>query len=250
MKIISLTEIWIYPIKSLGGILLNEAAVMPKGLAYDRRWMLADDNGVFLTQRKYPEMALFKLMMGEDNLQVRFQADVLDIPLHPEVSEKQRASIWDDEVIVLKMGKQYDQWFSERLGINCQLLYFPEANERKVDQAYASPGDNVSLADGYPFLIIGQSSLDDLNQRLEIPVPMNRFRPNFVFTGADAFAEDTWKEIRIGEIEFKLVKPCARCVLTTVNQETAEKGEEPLRTLTTFRKQNGKVMFGQNMLAA
>ena len=132
---------------------------------------------------------------------------------------------------------------------SCRLVYFPEVNQRPVDEKYRIENDQVSLADGYPYLIIGQSSLDDLNSKLTNPLPMNRFRPNFVFTGGKPFEEDNWRNFAIGKSRFAGVKPCGRCVLTTVNQETTERGTEPLATLATYRRTNNKIYFGQNLLA-
>jgi uncharacterized protein len=249
MSSLCLSEIWIYPIKSLGGIRLETAEVMPKGLKYDRRWMLVDSNGDFLTQRELHQMALFKLALVDENLLVTHKEDKILIPISIEGSKSKGARIWDDNIIVNLTGDHYDRWFSEKLGMDCHLVQFPEANPRQIDQKYAKQDEHVSLADGYPFLIIGQSSLDDLNQKLDKPVPMNRFRPNFVFTGANEFAEDSWKIIRIGSVVFNVVKPCARCVLTTVDQDTGITSNEPLRTLASYRKQNNKVLFGQNMIA-
>lgn len=248
MTQLCLTEICIYPIKSLGGIRLQSAEVLPKGLKYDRRWMLIDEHGQFLTQRKLPAMALFKLSLADKSLIVYHQSDSIEIPTDLHTGHELDSVIWDDKVKVFRVGAKYDQWFADKLGFKCSLVYFPEPHERQVDQQYASSSAHVSLADGFPFLIIGEESLNDLNSRLKNPVPMNRFRPNFVFSGGQAFEEDTWKEIKIGELNFEVVKPCARCALTTVNQQTGIKGDEPLRTLSTFRKQNGKVLFGQNML--
>jgi uncharacterized protein YcbX len=247
---LTLSEIWIYPIKSLGGIRLASAKVMPKGLCYDRRWMLIDAAGKFITQRVHSRMAFFKLSLSGDEFIINFKDDKIHLPVNSPVSKEPiRAIVWDDAVEVYEVAEKYNQWFSERLGINCRLVYFPEENQRLVEEKYRLDNDHVSLADGYPFLIIGQHSLDDLNSRLENPVPMNRFRPNFVFTGGQPFEEDTWRNFRIGGNRFSGVKPCSRCVLTTVNQETAEKGTEPLATLTTFRKVNNKIYFGQNLLA-
>lgn len=253
MKALSLTEIWIYPIKSLGGIQVQRARVMAKGLELDRRWMLIDDMNRFMTQRIHTSMAMFKLGLSgryitvekknaTNNLTVTFSAD------SPPIGEKIRATIWDDEVDVFEIDQNLSRWFSDHLQMPCRLVNFPEPNPRPVDAKYKVNDDHVSLADAYPFLIIGQSSLNDLNTRLKEPVPMNRFRPNFVFTGGVPFEEDTWREFKIGDKRFVGVKPCARCVLTTVNQETAEKGVEPLYTLSTYRKREAKVLFGQNLV--
>lgn len=247
---LTLSEIWIYPIKSLGGIRMTSAKVMPKGLLYDRRWMLIDEAGVFITQRIHSTMAFFKLSLSDGQFTIDYKGDRIHLPVNAAVSSiPVKATIWDDTVEVFEVSGDYSQWFSQRLGIKCRLVHFPEANQRPVDEKYRIENDQVSLADGYPFLIIGQSSLDDLNARLERPLPMNRFRPTFVFTGGKPFEEDNWRNFAIGKSRFAGVKPCSRCVLTTVNQETAERGIEPLATLATYRKANNKIYFGQNLLA-
>ncbi len=250
MARLTLSEIWIYPIKSLGGIRLTSAKVMPKGLRYDRRWMLIDEEGVFITQRVHSTMAFFKLALSNDQFTIDYKDEQIHLPANAAVSSiPVSATIWDDTVEVFEVLGEYSHWFSLRLGINCRLVYFPEVNQRPVDEKYRIENDQVSLADGYPFLIIGQSSLDDLNSRMANPLPMNRFRPNFVFTGGIPFEEDNWRNFTIGKSRFAGVKPCGRCVLTTVNQETAERGTEPLATLATYRKANNKIYFGQNLLA-
>jgi uncharacterized protein YcbX len=251
MQALRLTEIWIYPIKSLGGIRLKQANVFEKGLQYDRRWMLVDEAGKFLTQRVHPIMALFKVSIEGDALIITHTQiqQSHSVSLQPkQAQQSQPVSIWDDTVLAYEVSETSSQWFSALLGINCKLVYFPEENDRAVDRRYATT-ENVSLADGYPFLIIGQASLDDLNSRLEKAVPMNRFRPNFVFIGGNAFEEDHWKEFSIGANRFVGVKPCSRCVLITVDQNTAQKSDEPLRTLSTYRKRDNKIYFGQNLLA-
>jgi len=250
MSKLTLSEIWIYPIKSLGGIRLKSAKVLPKGLLYDRRWMLIDESGIFITQRVHPVMAFFKLSLSDELFTIDYKGEHINLPANSAVSSTPiSATIWDDVVEVFEVLGDYSQWFSQRLGIKCRLVYFPEPNQRLVDEKYRLEHDQVSLADGYPFLIIGQSSLDDLNAKLGKPLPMNRFRPNFVFTGGKPFEEDNWRNFAIGKSRFAGVKPCSRCVLTTVNQETAERSSEPLVTLATYRKTNNKIYFGQNLLA-
>jgi len=181
--------------------------------------MLVDDQGRFMTQRKMPRMTLFKTFMVGDLVEIRYEGDSMSLP---QVSEGPavRCQVWSDEVEVVEANPEYHAWFSKRL----------------------------SLADGYPILIIGQSSLDDLNQRLSEPVKMNRFRPNLVFTGGMPYEEDSWNHFRIGSSSFAGVKPCDRCVLTTVNPETGETGREPLLTLSRYRIQNEKIYFGQNVV--
>ena len=247
-----LSEIWIYPVKSLGGISLPSARIAEKGLLHDRRWMLVDENGVFMTQRWVPKMALFKVSMAGTFDSAEFRvvhgSDTITLPARPE-GFGERATIWDDTVTVVEPSAEHSAWFSEHLSMNCRLVYFPESHARPVDPQYSFNDEHVSLADAYPFLIIGQSSLNDLNDRLEHPLPMNRFRPNLVFTGGLPYEEDRWREFSIGNNRFVGVKPCARCILTTINQDTAEQGKEPLRTLARYRSRNNKIYFGQNAVA-
>lgn len=250
MSGLRLSEIWIYPVKSMGGIRLNSAKVAGKGLEFDRRWMLIDENDMFVTQRKVPDLALFKLEMNPDSFTVQFKKESIQLPFYSALSsEPIRATIWDDSVDTIEVHKSYSNWFSNKLGFKCKLVSFPEGNTRLVDPQYAVNHDNVSLADGYPLLAIGQSSLDDLNQRLSTPVPMDRFRPNLVFTGGKPYEEDSWKEFTVGVNKFRGVKPCSRCVLTTIDQMTGEQGKEPLATLATYRKHDNKIYFGQNVLS-
>lgn len=250
MPELKLTQIWIYPIKSLGGISLSSAKVLGKGLKFDRRWMLVDKNGKFLTQRVHPSMALFRLSMDDDTLTVRYKEDSINLSLkHSPTSGSLQVQIWDDTVMAVEVGEEYNQWFTMHLGLECRLVYFPEESARPVDPRYKVNDEHVSLADAYPFLIIGQSSLDDLNKRLEQTLSMKRFRPNFVVEGGEPYEEDTWTSLTIGATRFMGVKPCARCVLITVDPETSEKGAEPLRMLSTYRKQGNKIYFGQNLVA-
>ncbi len=249
----NISEINIYPVKSLKGISIDEATVEERGLQFDRRWMLVDERNQFLTQREIPAMALIKIKIAGGNLTASFSDKSLVVPIKPDGGGMATVKIWSSKV----KGKFYDgaadAWFSEALGRACHLVLMPEETKRKVNPFYAVRKfkDTVSFADGYPFMLIGQGSLDDLNSRLEVPVPINRFRPNFVVLGAGSFAEDNWKKIRIGEAIFHLVKPCERCVITTVDQSTGEKnGKEPLKTLSTYRNSGGKVLFGQNLIAA
>lgn len=243
-----ISALYIYPVKSLGGVALEKAHVLPKGLQYDRRWMLVDENNQFLTQRVHPEMALFKTEMHDEGFMVRHQnGEEILIPLHSS-GDLMNATIWNDEVLVQEVSLLHSEWFSQRFGRHCKLVQFPDSHVRKVDPEYAMADDETSLSDAYPVLVISQASLDDLNNRLQEPVPMNRFRPNIVVEGAEPFDEDAWKIFNIGDARFAGVKPCARCVMTTVDQATGSKGEEPLRTLSTYRKMGNKVLFGQNLL--
>lgn len=250
MKDLKLSEIWIYPVKSLGGIQVTSAQVMEKGLKFDRRFMLVSDDGLFMTQRIYPKMALFKLSFDNGGFTIRFEQDHLALPSIPRIKGEQKTvHVWDDTLLANEVEGEYSQWFSDHLDIKCKLMYFPEENPRPVNPKYKVNDEHVSFADAYPFLIIGQSSLDDLNSRLAEPLPMNRFRPNFVFTGGEPYEEDHWRNFTIGSTRFVGVKLCDRCVLTTVNQDNAQKGAEPLKTLATYRRRDNKIYFGQNLVA-
>ena len=245
-----LTALYQYPIKSLGGIAMQRAQVNPWGLAYDRRWMLVKPDGSFITARRYPRMLLLQPEWRGDQLYVfHRQKDLppLEVPMEPE-GPSLPVVVWDDTVQAQRVGAEADAWFSAQLGLDCHLVYLPDASFRAVDPRYARAGEGVSFADGYPHLIIGEASLADLNARLPEPVGMDRFRPNLVFAGGTPFVEDTWQEIQIGPITFFPVKPCARCVLTTIEPSTAQAGKEPLATLSSYRGQDHKVMFGMNLL--
>lgn len=244
----TLSEIWIYPIKSLGGVRVTSAKVMEKGLEHDRRWMLVDEEGVFMTQRDFHRLALFKLRPQNGNFVIYHDGESLAMPEHPAAGTSRRVIIWDDTVEVLEAPAEVHDWFSKYLGLNCRLVAFPEENARPIDPEYRLAQENVSLADGYPLLVIGQASLDDLNGRLTTPVPMNRFRPNLVFTGGSPFEEDAWKGFSVGDHRFQGVKPCARCVTTTVDQETGVMGREPLLTLSRYRREKDRILFGQNVI--
>ncbi|GAB3342018.1 MOSC domain-containing protein [Larkinella ripae] len=248
-----LKEIRIYPIKSLGGISLTEAIVEQKGFRYDRRWMLVKPDGVFLTQRENTIMALVEVELTDRSLRVfhrQHPDEVLEIPLEQTSGEALTAYVWNDQAVdSLVVSPEADAWFSRLLGFPCRLVYMPENSLRPVDPKYAEPDDVVSFADGFPYLVISTDSLDELNRRVDKPLEMIRFRPNLVVEGASPHDEDTWYRFQIGALTFYGVKPCARCVLTTIDPETAQKGKEPLKTLATYRRLDKKILFGQNVLA-
>jgi uncharacterized protein len=248
--VLRLSEIYIYPIKSLGGISVDSATVEPRGLKYDRRFLLVDENNMFMTQRDFPQMALLKPSFAENGFEIFNKKDnsSIFIPFETNSTERIKVQIWDDFCNSIRVSRALDDWFSNALGKKCSLVYMPDDEKRIVEKKYIDEEHIVSFADAYPFLIIGQASLDDLNSRLETPLPMNRFRPNFVFTGGKPYEEDNWKNFKIGDVKFKAVKPCARCVITTTNQETAERRNEPLKTLSGYRKVDNNVLFGMNVI--
>src|SRR5579864_153130 len=233
-----ISGLFIYPIKSLGGISVETALVTDRGFQYDRRYMLVDEHNMFLTQREYPVMALLQTTIDGNDLLVHHKKPVdlkLRLPLTPvNEGEVARVQVWEDTCEAIYISQTADKWFSERIGASCRLVYLPETSRREVDKRYALKDDITSFSDGYPILMIGQSSLDDLNSRMKEALPINRFRPNIVFTGGLPFEEDTMEHFIVNGIHCYAVKPCARCVITTTNQETGITGKEPLKTLASY----------------
>lgn len=248
---LTVSELFIYPVKSLGGIPVSSAKVTDRGFEYDRRWMLVDLNNRFLTQRELATMALLQVELTATGLKVYHKKNIssqINIPFLPQTTEETTVEIFEESCNAIFVSKIADEWFSKMLAINCRLVYMPGSSKRFVDERYAIIREITSFSDGYPFLIIGQASLDDLNYRLAEALPINRFRPNIVFTGGKPYEEDTMENFNINNVSFYGVKLCARCVITTVNQDNASKSNEPLRTFATYRQRNNKIYFGQNLL--
>ncbi|RKR84812.1 hypothetical protein BDD43_5065 [Mucilaginibacter gracilis] len=246
------SQLFIYPIKSLGGVELTSAAVTDRGLELDRRWMLVDNNNRFLSQREFVQMALLKVSLSADGLLVNHaptNRQIL-IPFEPQTKQFGEFTIWDDTCTGQYVSADADAWFSNALQHPCRLVYMPNQSKRLVDPEfkYVTQHKITSFSDAYPFLIIGQSSLDDLNQRLEVKLPMDRFRPNIVFTGGQPYAEDTMAQFTIGTVQFTGSKLCARCNIPTINQQTGAVAKEPTRTLAKYRQSKNKVYFGQNLI--
>lgn len=247
---LQVSELFIYPVKSLSGIPVKEALVTERGFQHDRRWMLIDEHNMFITQRDYPELALLQVSILEDNLliQHKHSGKSIHIPFHHEKKEPISVTVWDDTCHAETISDEIDSWFSEMLTFKCRLVYMPDDVRREVDKNYANDNEITGFADGYPFLLIGQASIDHLNTLLEYPLTVQRFRPNIVFTGGIPHEEDIMSHFTINDIDFYGVKLCARCVITTVNPETGVKGKEPLRTLASYRLTGNKILFGQNLL--
>ncbi|KAG1707801.1 Mitochondrial amidoxime reducing component 2 [Nymphon striatum] len=247
---IYITELNIYPVKSLSGISLQASKLDNMGLKYDRRWMIVSPDGKFLSQRKLPHMALVKTSLTNEKLTLSKTG--LDDHLVPDVSneaDEMLVELWGDKVKARKVGDVSDQWLSEAIGVECHLVFIPDNEVRQCDLEYAEEGNRTGFADGFPLLLISEASLADLNKRLDNPVEMRRFRPNIVVAGCSAFAEDEWTHFTAGDIEMKGVKLCSRCVMTTVDPEKGKRsGAEPLATLMKYRKQGNKVLFGMNVI--
>ena len=244
-----LSDLIIYPIKSLAGIHLNHWQVTRTGLMYDRKWMLIDREGQFLSQRRLPRMSLISTALTDTQIIVSAanQSD-LALDLKPILGDTVQCQIWKDECTAHLISKVADEWFSDFLNTDCRLVYLPHNQIRIVDQTYALPTDQTAFSDGFPFLLISQASLDSLNQEMQLNIGMNRFRPNLVISGCEPYAEDTWRDIKIGQIQFRLPKPCARCSIPTIDPNTGETSKEPLATLNRLRKWQTHVYFGQNAL--
>jgi uncharacterized protein YcbX len=243
------SQLFIYPIKSLGGIALDTAQLTDRGLQHDRRWMLIDENNRFLSQREHAQMALFKIELETDSLKVTYTTDGshINIPFTPLKQDLLDVTIWDDTCTGQLVSDVVDAWFTVKLGILARIVYMPDETHRATDPRYTTQGTIASFADAYPALLIGQASLDDLNNRLAEPLPMNRFRPNIVFEGGEPYSEDLMDHIRINGIDMYGVKLCARCIMTTIDQQTAIKYKEPLKTLARYRRKGNKILFGQNL---
>lgn len=247
---IELSALTYFPIKACRGFDVTESNVERMGLEHDRRMMVVTPEGGFLTQREYPKLALVTPMLKNDSLTL--SAPDFD-SIHFNVQKSGTpwpVNIWKSlGVHAIDQGEETAAWFSDWLGISVRLVHVADGYQRALNAEYAiNPDDHTGFADGYPILIISEESLQDLNSKLDSPLPMNRFRPNIVVKGTEAFAEDTWKRIRIGEIEIALVKPCARCVVTTIDKETLAKSKEPLKTLESYRKHPLGAIFGMNAI--
>jgi uncharacterized protein YcbX len=247
---LTISELFIYPVKSLSGIPVNETELSIMGFKHDRRWMLVDSNNTFITQREVHAMALLQTAITNEGLHIFLKQNTGEHIFVPIIAKgkKETIRVWGSECAVFVYDKRVNDWFSDRLHIPCRLVYMPDDTQRLVDTNYAKHGAITAFTDGYPLLIIGQSSLDLLNSKLATPIPINRFRPNIVFTGADAHAEDNWKHFAVNQIDFYGVKTCSRCVITTIDQQTATAAKEPLQTLATYRMADKKIKFGMNLL--
>lgn len=248
MSIIFVSQLYVYPIKSVGGIFLQEARLDSRGIEYDRRWMLVDENHKFMSQRRYPRMALISTRLTAESLIVKAPGmSDLSLSLTPGETPNINVRVWSDTVRAMPVGYEADWWFSTFLDTRCRLVYMPDDEVRQADPAYAEVGDRVGFADGFPFLLISRASVDDLGKRLGRNIPINRFRPNLVVEDCEAFEEDEWRALRIGGVSFRVVKPCSRCSIVMTDQASGERDRELLATLAGYRRVGKKILFGQNL---
>ncbi len=242
------SEIHIYPVKSLRGISLESSAIRFTGLAFDRQWMVISPDHRMLTQRTHPQMALVETALDGERLVLdAFGMPPHRVPTAEATKPKITSDVWGSEVAGVDLGEETATWLSQAIGTPCRLIQFPATDTRPCDPSVSHPDDHTHYADGFPLLITTQPSLDDLNSRLAKPVSMQRFRPNIVITGCAAYDEDHWQEIAIGDISVRLVRSCARCSVPTVDPGTGVlAGPEPIHTLSSYREWKGEVFFGMN----
>ena len=243
----TISELYVYPIKSLAGVALDRAQLSDTGFVYDRQWMLVDTAGDFLTQREFPIMALFEVNFTQDGIRVRYRDSEIAISHTPTATPTMVCHIWEDTVEAVKESSAVSDWFSKHLGHKVHLVRMAPGAVRYVKRHAPA---KLDFPDSSPYLILGEAAMKQLNQKLQSPVPINRFRPNIVFQGGTAHDEDTWQHITIGKSRFETTKACARCTLTTVDQDTGTKGTEPLETLATYRLIDKKILFGQYFKSA
>jgi hypothetical protein len=249
-----LASVHIYPLKGGRAVDLDEAVVEPWGLAGDRRWLLVDADGQFITQREQPTLARLVVSYGQ-GAGITVSCDgyrSLSVAAPADSPELLKVTVWRSTVLAAAAGPEADGWFSGYLGEPVRLVWLDDPTRRAVDPEFGADGDVVSFADGFPLLVTSSASLGQLGEWLaadgDQPVPMNRFRPNVVVSGCEPWDEDRWRRIRIGAVSFRVAKPCGRCVVTTTDQATGERGRQPLRMLARRRRFGKSLVFGQNLI--
>lgn len=246
---IRVSGLYSYPIKSCAGISHSRVDLDKYGIVNDRSFLVIGENGVAITQRDVSRLALVRVELKEGGIVSLQMPGFEDLNFERKSGgQLKEAKVWSDTVETEDQGDEAASWFSAVCARSCRLVSRSKNYKRLVNEKYIENAEEVSFADGFPLLLISDASLEDLNSKLEVPVLMNRFRPNIVVSGSGAYAEDSWKKIRINGLSLSVVKPCARCVMVSIEQESAIVSKEPLRTLSLFRKVGEKVMFGQNLL--
>lgn len=248
MSAIEISGLSIYPVKSAAGIAVDTFNLGSTGPQWDRRWMVVDDKRRFLTQRRLPAMCLIMAKPLESGLELTAEGRPGVVVDNNDQQTPVRVKVWDDEVDALDCGEQAAQWLTQYLKVSCRLVFMPDSTRRPVDPQYARQHEQVSFADGFPLLLVSEASLGELNHRLTAPVNMDRFRPNIVVRGCEAFAEDRWQRIAVAGIEFTVAKPCSRCIIPAINPLSGQKNSEILQVLREFRQRDNAVFFGQNLL--
>jgi len=243
---LQVSGLFVYPVKGCRGIAHDRVPIDRSGLLHDRRWLVVDQQASFLTQRTHPRLALIEPRIERDALVLSSEGrGAVSVPLSAGL-ERRRVRIWKDEVEAIAVDADASRWIGDLLDAEVSLVRMPPDVVRAVKPAYGQPGDRLAFADAFPLLVATEASLSDLDGRLDRPLPMDRFRPNIVVRGGVPWMEDAWRRVRVGDVPLRLVKGCDRCVVTTTDQRTGEREVEPLRTLATVRKRDGKVYFGMN----
>ena len=249
---LQVSQIYIYPIKSLMGIRVKSAKVEQRGLQYDRRWMLVDTSNRFLSQQQENKLVFLQTSITDDQLVItdRRSGESYSLPLHPQLyKDKITVEIWEDVVEAYELSIEANEWFSDILDKDLKLVYMPDEVKRAIDPEWSLGDEHVSFADELPLLIVGENSLKSFNYKLKQPLDVSRFRPNIVVAGNNPYEEFYWKELLIGEYAYRCIKPCERCGIVNIDPETGERSEEPLKRLGE-QKIGDKIAFGQLGLVA
>lgn len=242
-------EIYIYPIKSLAGISCQQAFAEEMGFENDRRWMLIDAENLHITQREYPILSQFYPQISEGKINITFEDYQHEFSIDEHLNLSIDSKVWEDKSEVFEVNKESSKWFSERLGFECKLVKIIKIGARKHQSSKLKEIFNVSLADGYPYLLVGTKSLDFLNEKLEEKITIKRFRPNIVISSQNAHEEDDFDTFTIGEVRFKNIKPCGRCIMINNDLQKGIIKKEPLKTLSKYRKVDNLVFFGTNIVS-
>lgn len=244
-----LEQIWVYPVKSLPGIRMMSAEVDERGFKWDRHWMLVDENGIFVSQRSQPQMALIRVEFYEEGIRLIAGSQRLQLGFDEHDGVQITVQVWQDRVDANHVSDHADQWLSNVLQTQVRLVSFADDVKRPLDKKYAQEDDQTGFSDGFPFLLLGQASIEDLNQRIQnAAMDVKRFRPNLLIAQSEAYEEDSWQRVKIGQLTFRVVKPCSRCKITTLDPQTGEAGAEPLKTLASYRRKGNQVYFGENLV--
>lgn len=242
-------EIYIYPIKSLAGISCQQAFAEEMGFENDRRWMLIDAENLHITQREYPILSQFYPQISEGKINITFEDYQHEFSIDEHLNLSIDSKVWEDKSEVFEVNKESSKWFSERLGFECKLVKIIKIGARKHESTKLKEIFNVSLADGYPYLLVGTKSLDFLNEKLEEKITIKRFRPNIVISSQNVHEEDDFDTFTIGEVRFKNIKPCGRCIMINNDPQKGIIKKEPLKTLSKYRKVDNLVFFGTNIVS-
>ncbi|CAA9195006.1 putative protein YcbX [Flavobacterium bizetiae] len=245
----SVKEIYIYPIKSLAGISCQNALAEEMGFENDRRWMLIDAEDQMITQREHRIMSQFYPQISDGKISITFQDQKHEFSIEEHLENSIAVNVWDDKSEVIEVNKSTSKWFSQHLGFECKLVKIIKNGDRKHESSKLKETFNVSLADGYPYLMIGSQSLDFLNEKLTDKITVLRFRPNIVISSQSPHEEDDFTTFKIGEVQFKNIKPCGRCIMVNNDPDNGKLKKEPLKTLSKYRNVNNSVLFGTNIVS-